>query len=84
MLRVVNILGRVLPAPKLAYGERESSSIVPRDGVWNMANHKFIEAKAMEHYGFINITRCSDQEIGTFVGALRRAGQEMGWFKYIL
>lgn len=77
-------LGRVLPAPKLAYGAQESSSIVPRDGVWNMRNTKFIEAKTMNHFGFLNITRCPDQDIVTFVGALKRAGQEMGLYIFFV
>ncbi len=71
-------LGRVLPAPKLVYGERETCSIVPREGVWNMRNMKFIEAKSMNHFGLINITRCGDREIDYFISALTKAGQDMG------
>jgi len=48
--------GRVLPAPKLVYGQNETSSLVPRDGVWNMKNYKFIDAKSMYHsYDFSKI-----------------------------
>ena len=43
-----------------------------------MRNMKFIEAKSINHFGLINITRCGDREIGTFIQALTRAGQEMG------
>lgn len=72
--------GRVLPTPKLVYGDKESTSIMPRDGVWNMRNMKFIEAKSMNAYGILNITRCQDRDIETFVMALTRAGREMGKF----
>ena len=70
--------GRVLPAPKLVYGDRESSTMVPKDGVWNMRSMKFIEAKAMNSFGLINLTRCGDREIGFFISSLTKAGREMG------
>ena len=73
------ILGRVLPAPKLVYGQGEVSTMVPRDGTWNMRNLKFIDAKKMLHFGVINLTnQLNDQGINTFISALTRAGQEMG------
>ena len=49
-----------------------------------MRNVKFIEAKSMNHFGLINITRCGDREINTFIQALTRAGQEMGKLLNIL
>ena len=70
--------GRVLPAPKLVYGDRESSTMVPKDGVWNMRSMKFIEAKAMTSFGLINLTKCGDREIGIFTSSLTKAGREMG------
>jgi len=70
--------GRVLPAPKLSYGQNETSSVVPRDGVWNMRNLKFIDARVMSHFGVINITRTDDRAINTFIGALTTAGRDMG------
>ena len=73
--------GRVLPAPKLVYGQNETSSLVPRDGVWNMKNYKFIDAKSMSHFGVINITRTDDKAINTFIGALTAAGREMGMIR---
>ncbi|XP_059352742.1 protein argonaute-2-like [Daphnia carinata] len=76
--QMAKIQGRVLPTPKLVYGEKESTPITPRDGVWNMRNMKFIEAKSMNAYGILNITRCQDRDIEIFVGALTRAGREMG------
>ena len=42
---------------------------------------KFIEAKAMNSFGLINLTRCGDGEIGFFISSLTKAGREMG--KYI-
>ncbi|XP_046448978.1 protein argonaute-2-like isoform X2 [Daphnia pulex] len=76
--QMAKIQGRVLPTPKLVYGDRECSSIIPKDGVWNMRNMKFIEAKAMNSFGLINITRCGDREINFFIEALTKAGREMG------
>uniref|UniRef100_A0A0P5QUR0 Argonaute-2 n=1 Tax=Daphnia magna TaxID=35525 RepID=A0A0P5QUR0_9CRUS len=76
--QMAKIQGRVLPTPKLVYGDKESTPIMPRDGVWNMRNMKFIEAKSMNAYGILNITRCQDRDIETFVMALTRAGREMG------
>ena len=73
--------GRVLPAPKLVYGQNETSSVVPRDGVWNMRTLKFIDAKVMTHFGLINITRTDDRAINTFIGALTAAGREMGMIR---
>ena len=81
ILLIINIfffLGRVLPTPKLVYGDKESSTIIPRDGVWNMRNMKFIEAKSMNSFGLINITRCGDREIDYFISSLTKAGREMG------
>ena len=68
----------MLPAPKLVYGDRESSTMVPEDGVWNMRSMKFIEAKAMNFFGLINITRCGDREIKCFISSLTKACLEMG------
>ena len=79
--------GRVLPAPTLVYGHNETSFIVPKDGVWNMINHKFIDAKSMSHFGVINITRTDDRAINTFIGALTAAGSKMGivrWSFFII
>ena len=70
-----------MPAPKLVYGQNETSSVVPRDGVWNMRNLKFIDAKVMTHFGLINITRTDDRAINTFIGALTAAGKEMGMIR---
>ena len=42
---------------------------------------KFIEAKAMNSFGLINLTRCGDGEIGFFISSLTKSGREMG--KYI-
>ena len=39
-------IGRVLPTPNIVYGDSESSTMVPKDGVWNMRGMKFIKAKA--------------------------------------
>ena len=47
--------------------------MVPRDGVWNMRNMKFIEAKAMNSFEVINVTRCGDREIGLFMSSLTLA-----------
>jgi len=52
--------------------------MVPRDGVWNMRNMKFIEAKAMNSFGIINVTRCGDREIGLFMSSLTKVGRDMG------
>jgi hypothetical protein len=52
--------------------------MVPKDGVWNMRSMKFIEAKAMNSFGLINLTRCGDREIGFFISSLTKAGREMG------
>jgi len=73
------VLGRVLPAPKLVYGQGEVSTMVPKDGTWNMRNLKFVDAKQMLHFGVINLTnQVNDQGINTFIASLKRAGQEMG------
>ena len=79
--------GRVLPAPTLVYGQNETSIIVPRDGVWNMRNHKFIDAKSMSHFGVINIardTRTDDRAINTFIDALTAAGRKMGIIRFTI
>ncbi|XP_046635455.1 protein argonaute-2-like isoform X1 [Daphnia pulicaria] len=76
--QMAKIQGRVLPTPKLVYGDRESSSIVPRDGVWNMRKMKFIEAKSMNSFGLIDITKCGDGAIDLFISALTKTGREMG------
>ena len=73
----------MLPAPKLSYGQNEMSSVVPRDGVWNMRNLKFIDARVMSHFGVINITRTDDRAINTFIGALTAAGRDMGMIHQI-
>ena len=65
----------MLPAPKLDFGE---SYMVPRDGVWNMRNLKFIEAKEMYSFGLINITKCGDHETEFFISSLTKVGCEMG------
>ena len=81
MLIIINLLrlpGRVLPTPTLVYGERESSPIVPRNGVWNMRNLKYVDAKSMSKYGVINTTRCSPQNISYFLDKLRETGLKMG------
>ena len=52
--------------------------MVPRDGVWNMRKMKFIEAKAMNSFGIINVTRCGDREIGLFMSSLTKVGRDMG------
>jgi hypothetical protein len=39
---------------------------------------KFIEAKSMNSFGLINITRCGDREIEFFISSLTKAGREMG------
>ena len=51
---------------------------MPRDGVWNMRNLKFIDARSMSHFGVINITRTDDRAINTFIAALTAAGRDMG------
>ena len=81
LLKTVTFLkGRVLPPPKLAYGHNETATIEPRDGVWNMRNVKFIDARSMSHFGVINITRTDDRAINTFIAALTAAGRDMGNF----
>jgi hypothetical protein len=39
---------------------------------------KFIEAKSMNAFGLINITRCCDLEIELFLSHLTNAAREMG------
>ena len=67
----------MLPTPKLVYGDGEYY-MVPRDGVRNMSNMKLIEAKAMNSFGVINVTRCGDREIDLFMSSLTKVGREMG------
>ena len=67
----------MLPTPKLVYGDGEYY-MVPRDGVRNMSNMKLIEAKAMNYFGIINVTRCGDREIDLFMSSLTKVGREMG------
>jgi hypothetical protein len=45
---------------------------------------KFIEPKAMNSFGLINITRCGDREINFFIEALTKAGREMGKYMTFL
>ena len=69
--------GRVLPTPKLVYGG--TGTMVPKLGVWNMRNMKFFDARSMDFFGFINITRMvNDNDINLFVRELSKSGQEMG------
>ena len=75
-------LGRVLPAPKLVYGRGESSPMVPKDGTWNMRNFHFVDARQMQDFGVLNITHITDQAINTFIGALVRAGRNMGIYLF--
>ena len=51
---------------------------MPKDGTWNMANRKFIEAKDMASWGVLNITRVNDREIETFALQLHKAATGMG------
>jgi hypothetical protein len=39
---------------------------------------KFIDAKSMNSFGLIDITRCGDGAIDLFISALTKAGREMG------
>jgi len=74
---MVQITGRVLPTPKLVYGG--TGTMVPKLGVWNMRNMKFFDARSMDFFGFINITRMvNDNDINLFVRELSKSGQEMG------
>lgn len=68
-----------MPAPHLAYGKGGSATKVPENGVWNMMNTQFVDAKEMLRFGLINISeRCGERDIGFFVDALTRAGRGMG------
>lgn len=75
--------GRVLPTPKLVYGRNESQIIIPNDGVWNMTNMKLIEPKTLNCFGVINMTRCTDKDVSTFLGVLMKAGGEMGLLQFL-
>ena len=77
-------LGLVLPAPKMVYGRGECSPMVPKDGTWNMRNFQFVDARQMQDFGVLNITHITDQAINTFIGALVRAGRNMGIYFYFL
>ena len=65
--------------PVVVYGEGESSTMmVPKDGVWNMREMKFIDPKALNHFGLINTTECTDHECDSFMASLISTAQEMG------
>ena len=76
--RMAQVKGRILPAPTLAYGQLESTPLIPKDGVWSMKNVKFVDAKSMIHFGVLNITKCSQKDIELFVEAVCRIGGDMG------
>lgn len=80
--KMAQVTGRVLPAPKLAYGIQESNTVIPKDGVWHMKNVKFVDARSMTHFGVMNITRCQEKDINTFLDAVYRLGREMGTYSY--
>ena len=70
---------RILPTPRMAYGQNGSTFSIPYEGVWNMGAQKFLAAKDMIHFGIISVAHlCEDSDINAFVSALTRAGQEKG------
>ncbi|KAG2133863.1 ribonuclease H-like domain-containing protein [Suillus cothurnatus] len=65
------ITGRVLPTPKIFYGNPANSRPVqPRNGSWNVVDQTFHEPKSLSSWGVLNYSRVNDQTIHRFVNTL--------------
>ncbi|KAG2158147.1 Piwi-domain-containing protein [Suillus bovinus] len=75
----ISINGRVLPTPKIHYGNPATSRPVqPRNGSWNMIDQNFHEPKALSSWGILNYSRVSDQTINRFINTLLNACRKLG------
>ncbi|KAG1749019.1 ribonuclease H-like domain-containing protein [Suillus paluster] len=74
----ISVNGRILPTPSIYYGNlSSSSSVVPRDGSWNMINQTFHEPKSLTAWAIVNYTRVNDNTINRFVGTLINACKKL-------
>ncbi|KAG1858414.1 Piwi domain-containing protein [Suillus subalutaceus] len=67
----ISVTGRVLPTPKIYYGNPANSRPVqPRNGSWNVIDQTFHEPKSLSSWGILNYSRVSDQTINRFINTL--------------
>lgn len=75
----ISVVGRVLPTPRIYYGNPASSGPVqPRNGSWNAMDQTFHEPKSLSSWGILNYTRVSDQTINRFVNTLFSVCKKLG------
>lgn len=73
------VTGRVLPTPKIHYGNPASSRPVqPRNGSWNVIDQTFHEPKSLSSWGILNYSRVNDQTINRFINTLLNACKKLG------
>ncbi|KAG1819562.1 ribonuclease H-like domain-containing protein [Suillus subaureus] len=73
------VTGRVLPTPKIHYGNPATSRPVqPRNGSWNVIDQTFHEPKSLSSWGILNYARVSDQTINRFINTLLNSCKKLG------
>ncbi|XP_022728692.1 protein argonaute 4-like [Durio zibethinus] len=71
---VIQVEGRILPAPWIRVGDGEH--FLPRNGRWNFNNKRFVEPTRIEDWGVVNFSaRC---DVNKLVRDLMRCGEMKG------
>ncbi|VDL33706.1 unnamed protein product [Hymenolepis diminuta] len=79
--RMVDIQGRVIPAPKIQYGGRTKAQASPQQGVWDMRGKQFfsgIEIKTWAIACFAPKRIVREESLQTFISQLQKISNDAG------
>lgn len=78
---MVQVTGRVLPAPRLQYGGRHMVQVEPRKGQWDMRQKQFHQGVEVHKWAIVVFTEeahCDSDAIKRFVWELRKISDDAG------
>lgn len=76
---LMQVNGRVLPAPRLLYGkESREPEVVPSQGAWNLKDKRVETGSVVQSWAVVVIGRAQEQEIRAFLSELITTCQDTG------
>lgn len=71
--------GRILPPPTLLY--QQNNTVQPRDGVWDLRQRRFLDARSLENWCILDYARTPPPALKRFLETLAMAARQlgMGW-----